>query len=270
MSVHLIDCAGSLQHIGKSHKLALIAFADSAHDRTHIAFPGYEGVMRWASCSRSRAAELIADLVAAGLLRPHSTARPGRRAEYVVFPDGCCDAHRIPHTDPGNGPTTDDLLAALDAAGVQLTSDQLDQLGRPNVSENPDPSPPDGSENPDPFTDGSGNASEISDPSGQRVQNASENPDPFATPTTNPPSPATASQGRCRRHPITPGVNCRACGTSPRQVQAAAQREVAEGRRLAEQEAARRSSAAAAAAAVDSRNVRELLDQTRQTIRRTG
>ena len=115
MSGHLIGCVKEIQNLGTSHKLALVAFADSADDRTHIGFPGYEGVQDWASCSRSRAAELIADLVEKGYLKPHKRGRRGQRAEYVVFPDGCCEKHRTPVQEPQID--VDELAATL---GVQV------------------------------------------------------------------------------------------------------------------------------------------------------
>ncbi|NHA02010.1 hypothetical protein G5V59_26840 [Nocardioides sp. W3-2-3] len=35
-----------------------------------------------------------------GYLQPHKAARRGQRAEYVVFPHGCCDLHRTPAEEP--------------------------------------------------------------------------------------------------------------------------------------------------------------------------
>ncbi|NGZ99416.1 hypothetical protein G5V59_00325 [Nocardioides sp. W3-2-3] len=114
MSGHLIGCAGDLKSIPglvdddgrpvpipKSHKSALLAFADSADNITHIGFAGYAGVQKWAVCSRGRAAESIRDLVEWRLLKPHKRGYRGQRAEYVVFPDGCCDLHRKPVDEPG-------------------------------------------------------------------------------------------------------------------------------------------------------------------------
>lgn len=206
MSGHLIGCAGEAQDLGKSHKLALVAFADSADDRTHIAFPGYEGVMKWASCSRSRAAELINDLEEAGYLLQHRRAQPGRRAEYVVFPGGCCDLHR-PEAEPR--PTVAAVVAWARDAGVELTTEQAGAMAHLgpiapgietpdlNGSEISDLSRGDRSETSDPFSDQAGNGSEISDPNGVRVQNGSGNGsetlDPFTTSqhvhTPPPPSP---------------------------------------------------------------------------------
>jgi hypothetical protein len=243
VSGHLIGCAGDVKDVGKSHKLALVAFADSADDRTHIAFPGYEGVMKWASCSRSRAAELISDLVAAGYIRLHKTSRPGRRAEYVVFPDGCCDLHRTPVEEPESAPTPADLVAALAAAGVDLTPEQAQRLATANGSEISDPSSGNRSEISDASDDesgnGSGNGSEISDASEQQVQNGSEISEHFTTSNT-PPSPrkrGAIAPSNCQRHGTAPQPNCRGCGTTNRQLAAARARE---GKRLADEADARR------------------------------
>lgn len=250
MSGHLIGCAGDAQDLGKSHKLALVAFADSADDRTHIAFPGYEGVMKWASCSRSRAAELINDLETAGYLVQHRTARPGRRAEYVVFPHGCCELHR-PEAEPR--PTVATVLAWARDAGVELTEDQAaamaaqvdadsngSEIPDPNGSEFSDLSPSDGSEISDPLPDDQPDGSEISDPNSVRVQNGSGNGsetlDPFTTSLlTSSPSPLPRPAGQpatCVRHPDLPGISCRGCGTTQKQIDQRRDAVAAEDRRL--------------------------------------
>lgn len=248
MSGHLIGCAGAIKGLGKSHKLALLAFADSGDDRTHIGFPGYEGVQMWADCSRSRAAELISDLVAAGYLELHKSARPGRRAEYIVFPDGCCDLHRTPAVEA----TDVDLEAIAKAAGIPLEhaaaflaamnngSDTPD----PNGSEISDPSSGNGSEISDPSSAAAQNGSETSDSNSERVQNGSEISDPSTTSRTTTPLPPasgwTAPQRTCPKHPDAPGANCRACGTTARQVADQRRREAAEQRRRTEQARHRR------------------------------
>lgn len=79
---------------------------------------------------------------------------------------------------------------------------------------------------------------------------ASDTP-PVSAATPHPLSPATpepslelntpqppATRGACRRHPDTPGDNCRACGTTQRQVDAATRRAAAEAKRIADQAAA--------------------------------
>lgn len=159
--MHLTDCAMAVQDLLPAHKLALWAFADSADHHTRIGLPGIEGVMRAATCSRARAFELIADLVTQGYLLKHRGGHRGRRAEYIVFPQGCCPEHQPitgdtadPGAEPRVGPegrgvktTTDPsvvgtagdtdsgtlglverLSASAAQAGFPLSSDQLDVL----------------------------------------------------------------------------------------------------------------------------------------------
>lgn len=234
MSGHLIGCVKGIKKIGKSHKLALVAFADSADDLTHIGFPGYEGVQEWAGVSRSRAAELIGDLVTAGHLKLHRSARPGRRAEYVVFPNGCCELHKPAPDDRDPTPDARTIVLTMQAAGIPLTPEQIAALTSQNGSEISDPSSGNESEKSDPLGDGSGNGSGISDPSGERVQNASEISDPYTTTTTTPPSPRKRGAVDCPKHKTGPGENCRRCGTTPRQIAERERREAADRRRAAD------------------------------------
>lgn len=278
MSGHLIGCVKRLD-IGKSHKLALVAFADSADDITHIGFPGSDGVQEWAACSKSRAAELVTDLVAMGYLQLHRRGRPGRRAEYIVFPRGCCVVHRPDLSGEGPDDTLRQVLADLTAAGLELTDEQLAVIqGRltaadENTSEISDQSPPDMSEKSDPSPSVDGNRSEISDQSAQQDQNTSENSGPFTTSTTTPPPPTTGGDrstgqsvppspaahapssltgrqavtpfiGRvCQKHGTTQAPNCRGCGTTQRQIDKAEAKAKAEAARLADRQASAQSRA---------------------------
>jgi hypothetical protein len=234
VSGHLIGCVKRLDQLPTSHKLALVAFADSADDRTHIGFPGYEGVQEWACCSRGRAAELIRDLVEWGFLRQHKRGHRGQRAEYVVFPGGCCDLHRAPVEE-----AVVDVEAVALAAGVTVEAARLmlSALGQtlppsstPKASDTPDASRGNGSDAPDannragddpvdngPLEDGKGP---------ERVHGSRSNADAF-TPTNNPPTPTSGGVevdgASCPRHP-TGHPNCRGCGTTTRQRAAAAAR----------------------------------------------
>lgn len=224
MSGHLIGCVKPIQDLGASHKLALTAFADSADDRTHIGFPGYEGVQEWAVVSRARAAELIRDLVHLGYLKPHKRGRRGQRAEYIVFPDGCCELHRTPVEEPA---VDAEHLAA--AAGVTL--DQIHAVLTALGSDAPDPVTVNGSDAPDPNSQIGPIGSEPSDPNPgkgpERVHASRSNPDAFTPSSTTSPLPPPASrQGRCPAHPEG-RANCRMCGTTPRQLAAAAAKHAA-------------------------------------------
>ncbi len=256
MSGHLIGCAGTLSddRFAPSHKLALLAFADSADDRTHIAFPGYQGVQQWAGCSRGRAAELIRDLVGFGYLRQHKKAHRGQRAEYIVFPGGCCDLHRTPVDEQ---PPDVDQLARAAGVSVEAARAMLDALAGDHAVQADVQDGPNGD---DPQANGSGpsdafplNESGQDDPfrpvvhqgpaqpvdnhrmGPERVQAPRSNANAFTPSKTSPLTPASGGAG-CAKHE-TPTRNCRGCGTTNRQL--------AEQRRL-DQAAARRAAERAA------------------------
>lgn len=198
MSMHLVDCAAALK-LEASWKLALMAFADSADRQDRIGFPGLEQVQLWSGLSRSRAFEVVNELEAMGLLRKHRGGRKGRRAEYIVLPNGCCSEH---------GPI------------------------EPKGSDVSDSAPRTGSGPSDPETTTTTSGSDTSDPesatgSGQGPTHRTPSP----TTTTNPPTPAP--RGGCPRHLDTPGPNCRRCGTTPRQADAAEKAAAQERKRAA-------------------------------------
>lgn len=160
MSIHLLECAARRTDLPAATKLALMCLADSASSQTRIAFPGLDEVMTWSGLSRSRSLVVLGDLVDAGLLARHKRGHRGRRAEFVVFPDGCCDAHPMPVDDP----------------------DDDEEKG----SRQQDSSSVKGSRPQDPKSFGSGQQDPFSE-KGSRLGPASKTPSP--TPTTNPPTP---------------------------------------------------------------------------------
>jgi hypothetical protein len=243
MSGHLIGCVKPIQDLPRAHKLALMAFADSGDDRTHIALPGYEGVMEWVGCGRSRAADLIRDLTAWGYLRQHKRGHRGQRAEWIVFPNGCCDTHRAPAAEE-----TIDVDALARAAGVDVEQARLllTALGHDAPSGK-------GSSRTGPNERGKGPTQEP-DPIDQETDDypqAGENPrdnhrqrpesvrDPrvtadAVTTSKTPPTPTGKPAGaRCARHPDG-HANCRACGTTARQRADADRRAKAEQHRAAQ------------------------------------
>lgn len=264
MSGHLIGCVKPIKDIPSSHKLALTAFADSADDRTHIGFPGYEGVMEWADVARSTAAGIIADLVKWGYLKLHKRGRRGQRAEYVVFPNGCCDVHRAPIEEPDV-----DVEELATAAGVSVGQARalLAALSIEKGSEDLDPLSGNGSNVLDPIAgsdaqpvENGPNGSEQLDPNGgkgpERVHGSRSNHDAFTTSNNSSPQPPPASrQGSCSKHPDG-GRNCRACGTTGRQLEAEVSKSVRKStaeerlvRQLQDREAAAAAHAHAAAIA---------------------
>lgn len=238
MSGHLIGCAG-LTDLPTSHKLALVAFSDSADDRTHIGFPGYEGVMQWACCSRGRAAELIRDLVEWGYLKHHKRGRRGQRAEYVVFPGGCCDLHRLPVEEPD---VDVEALAARAGVTVDQARQMLAAMGETLPPAPATDEPEKGSDAPDAMSGIGSSAPDAND--ADHAQNAPQadvsggkGPDSVQrsrsdanafTPLGFPPSPAGKPAGAtCAKHP-NGHPNCRGCGTTARQKAKAARTAAAE------------------------------------------
>lgn len=225
MSIHLIDCALKTT-LPATHKLVLIAFANSADDLTRIAFPGQENVMTYSSTGRTRAYEIIAELVERGFLKLYKQGHRGRRAEYVVFPNGCCEGHGN-HTGANEpvrvrptGPFERDVSAPPDPLP-----------GNPLGSAPPDPLSVNGSAPPDPIGVedlGSGPADPLSAKGPERVRPTG----PLTYLTTTPPTPQRAG-GICKRHPDAPGENCRACGTTSRQIERAAAKTKAAAKRNA-------------------------------------
>ncbi|XBB66843.1 hypothetical protein ABFU82_22465 [Nocardioides sp. WV_118_6] len=254
MSGHLIGCAGDLKTIPgtasptsegtpmpTSHKLALLAFADSADNITHIGFAGYAGVQKWAVCSRGRAAELIRDLVTWGLLRPHKRGHRGQRAEYVVFPNGCCDLHRKPADEPAvdveqlaaaAGVSVDQARKMLAAVGGDAGGEAVVQPEGPDGatgekgSDAPDANPLNGSDALDPSAPDvpQQHAEPVDNPGKgpERVHGSRSTADAFTSPTTNPPTPASGGAGCAIHDTPVPGRRC--CGTTPRQIEAAARK----------------------------------------------
>jgi hypothetical protein len=267
LSGHLIGCAGALEkiqiktEIGEvikidlptSHKLALLAFADSGDDRTHIGFPGEEGVMKWAVCSRGRAYELIRDLVTWELLKPHKRGRRGQRAEYVVFPNGCCDLHRpaveeetsvdVEQLAAAAGVSVDQarkMLAAMGASGADVPApvDAPDEVGKGSDASDAMSGTVSGASDAN-WADEQPKAPEPVDNPGKgpdSVHPPRSNADAF-TPSKESPNPAGKPAGSCAAHP-NGHANCRDCGTSPRARREAAKRDRAAALRAAE--AARR------------------------------
>lgn len=258
MSIHLLECAANLD-LPASTKLALMAFADSADQYTNLALPGLDQVKRWSGLrSDSRAKEVVADLTTRGLLLKHRGGRRGRRAEYVVFPNGCCEQHP---PRPGN----ENVLGNLGSAVPDPSP-----LGKAAV---PDPIDFDqfGSAPPDPNTlNGAGKGPAHRTPSLTKEltpltpRHVGGNP---ATPE-HPPMADAVARPPCPRHPSGKQPNCRGCRTTPRQVHAdetATRRASDRAQTQALIEAERQ--AKATATSVTAPGVRTLVQSTRQQIR---
>jgi hypothetical protein len=243
MSIHLMVCVRPVTGLLPSEKLALLAYADSADETTGLAWPGIDAVAEWAGVSGSSAKRLTAALVDKGLLRKYSSGHHGRRARYVVFPNGCCAEHQRPRGDVDleQPPATVEQLAErlgmrVDATSRPLLEQLLDQQAKgltgdtqqtaegshPQASVSvdgyhvQDPSPSDPNERVLP-------AAPIT-PDGYRKGPTGSTRTPSTT--TTPPTPhAFGAGGACPAHQPTPADNCRGCGTTPRQLRKAAARD---------------------------------------------
>lgn len=255
MSGHLIGCVKPITDLPtRSHKLALLAFADSGDDRTHIALPGYEGVQEWVGCGRSQAFALIQDLIRLGYLRQHKRGHRGQRAEWIVFPNGCCETHRTPVAEE---PVDVDQLAA--AAGVDPEQARL-LLTAMGHDAPPSRSGQKASGPAGPYERGMGpaqtgpkepesahpgdNPGDESRKGTERVRQSRVTADAF-TPSRNPLTPTgkpagERSTGTCSRHP-NGHANCRGCGTTARQRADAERRAAAELHRAEQRALARQS-----------------------------
>jgi hypothetical protein len=270
VAMHFIECAAHLP-LQPSTKLALMAFADSADRHTQIAFPGLAEVQKWASVGRSQAHELIKELVTLDLLRKHSAGYRGHRAEFIIFPRGCCSEHPRP----------------------------VDEAADDEGSSEPDPSSEKGSGRPDadrPSRKGSGapdsvsvegsagsDANESVQPAGPSTRKGSgEGPadrTPYPTKTQEPPHPPAEAGGAnptttrtgCAKPGPTPHANCRGCGTTNRQLAKAAEKARADQRRTAQAAAREAERAALRASRVPTEDrpsaTTELITATRQTLK---
>jgi hypothetical protein len=274
VSLHLMECVRPLR-LNPSTKLALLAFADSADSATQIAFPGLEAVMEWASVSRSRAAAVVAELVDAGLLRHHRPGHRGRRAEYVVFPGGCCDAHPRPRVDDDNEPT---YPRSVTPSGRPSWAPPLPTADGTQTAEKgscaQDSVSVKASRGQDPIATTPADRVLPAAPSrrkGSCLDTAHGTPSLTTTTTPQPPPAPPAgepNQPACAAHGPIPGPNCRTCGTSPRaasRVAAAAAATRARDDRLAAQAA--RAAAAAAPPRPRSAATTAVVAATRRTLK---
>jgi hypothetical protein len=216
-----------------------MAFADSADRHTHVAMPGLDNVMLWACVKRARANEIVSELVSLGLLVKHRGGHRGRRAEYIVFPAGCC-SDCTPHEKasitaaPLRG---SEATAAAPIDATRLESEIASAALAPTVEK------------------GAGKGLVASSPLPNFLN--------------NPPNPQAAPRGAsCAKHPRAPHPNCRGCGTTARQIRETAIVAARVAKRDRELERVRLRTAAEAAAAADSQTpaVQELLQRARAAI----
>ena len=258
-------------------KLALMAFADSADRHTHIAFPGLDGVMLWAGVQKSRANELVRELVDQGLLLKHKGGHRGRRAEYVVFPNGCCSDCRPPALgNPIEGSTISGAEGAPEGPETPTVQE-------PTTSAPESPSAPNGSTTPDSMSGngyapahpinpetsvtpiGYGTAHPVAEKGSGKGALATG---PLPSFQSIPPNPQASPGGDipCPKHRTNPHPNCRGCGTTTRQLETAIVRQARASKRERELARRRQEAAAVAAARSDSKAgpIQQLIEQTRK------
>lgn len=198
--MHLTHCALELP-IPAATKLALVAFCDSADDRTRLAFPGLERVMKTASVARTRAFELVNELEDLGLLVKHRAGHRGRRAEYIVFPRGCCAAHPAPPVDDED--TTSDDQPKGSATADPNTPMEPSEKG----SATADSMSGKGSATADPKS-GVSKGSATADPSGVKGPERVRHSGPLLQQELHTPQPPASGGRGCR---CTTSKTCRHC-----------------------------------------------------------
>ena len=148
MSRHLVECAGQVTGLRPVEKLLLLCMCDNAGDRDHIALPGLATAMTWTMASRSTTYAAIEALTDLGYLRQtmkahgtNSGAGKGRRAEYEVFPNGCCERHGAPAVSSERSDA--DMSRSLSPAQLAARRANVERIAarRRAQSEQSDPDP---------------------------------------------------------------------------------------------------------------------------------
>lgn len=77
-----------------SEKLVLLCLAESAADNDkRRSWPGLDHLLAWSRLSRPQLFRVLGALAELRLVEQVQRGQKGRRAVYVVLPDGCCAAH---------------------------------------------------------------------------------------------------------------------------------------------------------------------------------
>lgn len=93
MSIHLVQCAAEVELLNPRLKVALLCFAESGKGDERIARPGFKQLAKWVGVGKSQVHNLINDLIELQLIARHAPGYRGHVAEYIVFPNGCCELH---------------------------------------------------------------------------------------------------------------------------------------------------------------------------------
>ena len=93
MSIHLFTSALKTPLKG-AHKLVFLGLCESARDDgDRLSWPGIEALIEAGSVSRARVFAILKDLQEQGWIVQTGRGQKHRRAEYRVFPGGCCERH---------------------------------------------------------------------------------------------------------------------------------------------------------------------------------
>lgn len=212
MSIEAMTWALSADVGDATGKLVLIGQANHAHKDGRNAWVGKDQLGEYANCDPRTVQRHLKKLRAAGWIRPGDQAavahiRADRRP--VVYDVAMSEAVRL------------EWKAAYEAE--QERGDDLSPRRTSTAGQGVSPSDVHGE------TDGE-------TPRASRGDKA-VSPEPSLTQEL-PPNPRRAGERSCSRHKTTPGDCCRACGTTPRQLEAKRARDLAEVRRAADAAAA--------------------------------
>lgn len=92
MGFHLLNAAAEVTS-KPSQKLVLMCLAKEGDDRQRVSFPGVETLLKWSGLSRPQLFRVLAQLIELKLIEQRQRGHRGKRAEFIVFPLGCCEAH---------------------------------------------------------------------------------------------------------------------------------------------------------------------------------
>jgi hypothetical protein len=88
-----MQCAAPVELDNPRLKIAFLCLAESGQGPDRIARPGFATLAKWTGVGRSQVYKLIGDLIELQLVARHAPGYRRHTAEFVVFPNGCCEVH---------------------------------------------------------------------------------------------------------------------------------------------------------------------------------
>ena len=86
MSIQHLEAAAETD-LPASKKLVFMALCDDANKITRRTYPGREKLILWSGVKARRVQDILDELVAEGYIARLTYAQPGRKAEFLVFPN---------------------------------------------------------------------------------------------------------------------------------------------------------------------------------------